>query len=230
MITLGELLREAPSAPEECVVPIRNEGSARTIEVATDSLREEQLHALVQQLFFRPQAGFVRDVGFAPVDEWTTGAELCLEVARTLVEAGKYEVGLIDAAPEALPLELQLQIPAPSRAQVTWPVAPGLWFVPRQNWWQEEGLDAPADENLERLREFMAEFDFSIVCCPPASWLATRIAQNCDGVVLVLTANKTRRLVATEIKEQLSKAQVPVLGTILVQRRFPIPRALYRTL
>jgi Mrp family chromosome partitioning ATPase len=48
--------------------------------------------------------------------------------------------------------------------------------------------------------------------------------------VLVLTANKTRRLVAAQIKDQLSKAQVPLLGTVLTERRFPVPQGLYRSL
>jgi len=48
--------------------------------------------------------------------------------------------------------------------------------------------------------------------------------------VLVLTANKTRRLVAAQIKDQLSKAQVPLLGTVLAERRFPVPQGLYRSL
>ena len=230
MSTLGELLREMPVAAEECVIPIRAEKSARTIDFPTDSIRDEQMHALVQKLFFRPEAGLVRNVGFTPVDESTRGAALCLEIARTLSEEGKYDVGLIDASTGAVPLEQQLQIPAPPCAQVTWPVASRLWFVPRQSWWQEAGLQPVTDENLEQLRGYMTEFDFSIMCCAPVSWLTARIAQSCDGVVLVLTANKTRRLVAAQIKERLSKAQVPVLGTILVERRFPIPRGLYRSL
>ena len=56
------------------------------------------------------------------------------------------------------------------------------------------------------------------------------IGQTCDGLVLVLSANKTRRLVAAQIKDQLSKAQVPLLGTVLAERRFPVPRGLYRSL
>jgi len=48
--------------------------------------------------------------------------------------------------------------------------------------------------------------------------------------VLVLTANKTRRLVAAQIKDQLSKAKVPLLGTVLAERRFPVPQGLYRSL
>ncbi len=87
-----------------------------------------------------------------------------------------------------------------------------------------------SDQNLSRLRELTTEFDFSILWCAPVSWLTASIGQACDRLVLVLTANKTRRLVAAQIKDQLSKAQVPLLGTVLAERRFPVPQGLYRSL
>ena len=75
-----------------------------------------------------------------------------------------------------------------------------------------------------------AEFEFSILWCAPVSWLTASIGRACDGLVLVLTANKTRRLVAAQVKDQLAKAQVPLLGTVLAERRFPVPQGLYRSL
>ena len=83
---------------------------------------------------------------------------------------------------------------------------------------------------MSRLRELTAEFDFSILSCAPVSWLTATIGQTCDGLVLVLTANRTRRLVALQIKDQLRQAQVPLLGTVLADRRFPVPQGLYRSL
>lgn len=230
MSTLGELLREMPVAADESGIPIRTQTRVQAIDFPADSIRDEQIHALVQQLFFRPDIGVARNVGFAPAAETTSGAALCLEVSRTLAELGKYDVGLIDASSGPVPLHQQLRIVAPAQAGVTWPVAPRLSLVPRQSWWPEEGRQPVTDENLEQLHQFMMEFDFSILCCAPVSWLTARIAQNCDGVVLVLTANKTRRLVAVQTKKQLGKAHVPLLGTILVERRFPVPQGLYRSL
>jgi Mrp family chromosome partitioning ATPase len=49
-------------------------------------------------------------------------------------------------------------------------------------------------------------------------------------MALVLTADKTRRLVAAQVKEQFTKAQIPLLGSILAERSFPVPQALYRNL
>jgi Mrp family chromosome partitioning ATPase len=37
-------------------------------------------------------------------------------------------------------------------------------------------------------------------------------------------------MVASQLKDQLRKAQVPLLGTVLAERRFPVPQGLYRNL
>ena len=103
-------------------------------------------------------------------------------------------------------------------------------MVPRQSWLPDARGQRITDQNISRLRELTAEFDFSVLWCAPVSWLTASIGQTCDGLVLVLTANKTRRLVAAQTKDQLIKAQVPLLGTVLAERRFPVPQGLYQNL
>lgn len=230
MSTLGDLLGTTPAAAGDRRTPVRTMMRAEAAGFPTTSIRDEQIHALVQQLFFRPESGLVRHVGFASVEASTQTAPLCLEVAGALAEEGRYDVGLIDASFQSVPLEQQLRIPVPVQGKVPWPVSPRLWVVPRKNWWCEAGLQPMADKNLEQLREFMKEFDFCILHCAPASWLTARVGQSCDGLVLVLAANKTRRLVAAQIKDRLRKAQVPLLGAVLAERRFPVPEGLYRSL
>ena len=118
----------------------------------------------------------------------------------------------------------------PNCAEADWPIARRLWMIPRQSWLPDDCGHRITDQNLSRLRELTSEFDFSILWCAPVSWLTASVGQTCDGLVLVLTANKTRRLVAAQIKDQLSKAKVPLLGTVLAERRFPVPQGLYRSL
>jgi Mrp family chromosome partitioning ATPase len=193
-------------------------------------LHEEQIRALIQQLFFGHETMPVRHVGFSAMETTTEIATLCLEIATALAQENRYDVGLIDAQMDSLSLQTQLRISSPNRAEATWPIAPRLWMVPRQSWLPDASGARITDQNLSRLREHTTEFDFSILCCAPVSSMTTRIGQACDGLVLVLTANKTRRLVATQIKDQLAKAQVPLLGTVLAERRFPVPQGLYRSL
>ena len=211
------------------VTAIREPAPRKAVSTAV-SVHDEQIQALVQQLFFRHESKPVRHVGFAPIEASTATATLCLEVATALAEEGRYDVGLIDAHTDLAPLQTQLQITSPSRAEATWPIAPRLWMVPRQSWLPDAGGHRLTDQNLSRLRELTTEFDFSILWCAPVSWLTVSIARTWDGLVLVLAANKTRRLVASQMKDQLSKAQVPVLGTVLTGRRFPVPQGLYRSL
>jgi Mrp family chromosome partitioning ATPase len=228
--TLLGLLAETPvTAEQPRVTPIREQVQRKAVS-PTASVRDDQIHALVQQLFFRHESKPVRHVGFATVEASTATATLCLEVAKALAEDDRYDVGLIDAHPDSVPLQTQLHFPSPNRAEATWPIAPHLWMVPRQNWLQNACGQRITDQNLSRLRELTTEFDFSILWCAPVSWLTASIGRTCDGLVLVLSANKTRRLVASQIKDQLSKAQVPLLGAVLAERRFPVPQGLYRSL
>lgn len=230
MTTLVSILTERAHVPEQPrVTPIREDVGDEAVSRGA-SLRDEQLQALVEQLFFRPVTGLVRYVGFTAAEPLSETTQLCLEIARVLAEEGGCDVGLVDANPDAVPLQTQLDVAPTLRAEAIWPIAPRLWLVPRQSWLASgEGQRIP-EHSFSRLRELTLEFDFAILCCSSVSWLTTRIGHACDGLVLVLTANKTRRLVAAQMKDLIRKAQVPLLGTVLTERRFPVPEALYRKL
>ena len=229
MSTFRELIVEVPSVEETRVNPRREQVLDSAVS-RNLSLYDEQIQALIQQLFFRHESGLVRHVGFAPVEASTATATLCHDVAKALAEEGGYDVGLIDTHSDSVLLQTQLQIPSPTHALTTWPMGPRLWMVPRQSWLPDFCGPRNTEQNLARLRDLMTEFDFSILWCASVSWLTASIGQTCDGLVLVLTANKTRRLVAAQIRDQLRKARVPLLGTVLAERRFPVPQGLYRSL
>jgi hypothetical protein len=217
------------AASDEPASPQVVDFAARCAIPSAASIRDEQIHSLVQKIFFR-QTGLLRNVCFSPVEPSSQAAPLCLEVATALVPEGRYNVGLFDASADPVPLEEQLHVPEPFHAKSTWPLSPRLWLVPRQSWWPANGLQSFSSQNLDHLRDLMAGFDFCILYGAPVSWLAVRIAGLCDGLVLILTAHKTRRLAASQIKDQLANAHVPLLGTVLADRRLPVPEALYRKL
>lgn len=52
----------------------------------------------------------------------------------------------------------------------------------------------------------------------------------CDGVVLVLTANRTRKESALRAKEYLMQCNAELLGAVLEGRTFPVPEAIYQRL
>jgi len=228
MMTLG-LIPDAPIATEpQRVTPIR-ETTASPAVFRRISLHDEQIQGLVQQLFFQQETAPVRRVGFAALEAQTEIAQLCLEVALVLAETGSHDVGLIDARLQSASLQTELQIPCCNRPDDAWLIAPRLWLVPRRSW-LDNSPQRIWDSSLARLNTTIVEFDFSILCLDPVSWLTAKLSQTCNGVVIVLTANKTRRLVAAQMQEQLRRARVPLLGTVLAERRFPVPSSLYRNL
>lgn len=82
---------------------------------------------------------------------------------------------------------------------------------------------------LERLK---ARFDL-IVFDPPsvdAAPDAFALAGRCDGVVLVVEAERTRWQVADAVCERLVEQGAKVLGAVLNKRRFRIPGFIYRRL
>src|SRR5258708_26835679 len=54
------------------------------------------------------------------------------------------------------------------------------------------------------------------------------MGQLADGVILVLSAQRTRRVTARNVKEGLERAEARILGTVLSDRDFPIPERIYR--
>ena len=62
-----------------------------------------------------------------------------------------------------------------------------------------------------------------------ASW-AVRLASLCDGVALVVEAERSRREVVQRAKKQLVESKATVLGVVINRRRFRIPGWLYRRL
>ena len=55
-------------------------------------------------------------------------------LASALAAEGSYDIGLIDAQTESVLLQTELEIRAPIRARIAWPIAPRLWMVPRESW------------------------------------------------------------------------------------------------
>ena len=220
-------LRESQIAEEPALsgIEITPSSPAHGVSLVYD----EQIRLLLQQLFFHPERPQYRHVAFAAVDLQSDITPLCLNVAWALSDQGKYEVGLIDAGLDCSLLNVENEKTEGLGHNVS-EVEKRLWIVRRQEWIHGNPSKTISDENLARLSELTRQFDFSIQCCGAMSWLATKVGRLCDGLVLVLTANQTRRLVAQKILRQLRAAQIPVLGTVLAERRFPVPGALYRKL
>jgi len=229
MNNVVEMVAEKPVAAEPQHVTSIEDATLSPAAPHVNSLYDGQIQALVQQLFFRQAPAPARHVGFAAVETQTDTGQLCLDVAMALADNGSHDVGLIDVQLQSVPLHTRLPISTEARADTALQISPRLWLAPRRSW-LDDSPQGIWDHSLGRLRSATSDFDFSILCFDPVSWLTAKISQSCNGLVMVLTANKTRRLVAAQMQEQLRRARVPLLGTVLAERRFPVPEGLYRNL
>jgi Mrp family chromosome partitioning ATPase len=220
--------KSSENIAEPTRMKVLREGAVIAAASPASDFYDQQIQALVQQVFFQPSATSVRHIGIASVEPDTETAQLCLDVGLALAALGPHDVGLVDVRLQAPPLHTQLKI-AGEDANESRQIGPNLWLAPRRSW-LDDSPQGMWDHSLGRLRATTLEFDFSILCLDPISWLTPKISKACDGLIIVLTANKTRRLVAVEIQERLRRGQVPVLGSILADRRFPVPEGLYRNL
>jgi len=109
------------------------------------------------------------------------------------------------------------------------PIRTNLWLVQAL---AEDGGRISDSRWHAHLCELRTGFEYSIVEGPPAgaSSEATAMAQLADGIILVLSARRTRRATARCVKERLEAAQARILGTVLTDRLFPIPESIYRRL
>lgn len=226
MNTLAGLLGEPPVELEQASPIDLDPDDGLT--AAVDPAQEEQIQALVQQLFLQgePRA---RHVGFAALEPGVMVGRLCFQVAWALAESSTKHVALVDGQLRSDSLPVQLRLQAPSRLNSCWELSPKLSLVPRDTW-IDGGPNQVWDSSLTRLRTAAMEFGCSVVCFDSFSWITSRVSQICDGIVLVVTANRTRRLVAAQIRDQIRKARVPLLGVVLAERRLPVPEGLYRNL
>jgi Mrp family chromosome partitioning ATPase len=75
------------------------------------------------------------------------------------------------------------------------------------------------------------QFDFILIDAGVVMDVATlQVAQQSDGLVLVIEANTTRRERAARAKEVLAESQISLLGAVLNNRTFPIPENVYQRL
>lgn len=95
---------------------------------------------------------------------------------------------------------------------------------------QETQWDLLARADLwQKLRDC---FDDIVIDLPATSTsrLGLVSAVHCDGVVVILEAEKTRAPVAESLIASLRAVRAPILGTVLNKRRYYLPKQIYRLL
>jgi len=117
---------------------------------------------------------------------------------------------------------------SPQLREISTRVQDNLWLVPGY----EQDMQGSTVSMHTYLGEIRKQFEYSVVEAAPSgdSNEAAAMAQLADGIILVLSAQRTRRAAAREIRQALAAAQVRLLGAVLSDREFPIPDGIYRRL
>ena len=203
-----------------------------------EDFAREQIQGLVRQVFFSNAERPVRQVVFSAVEPETdvrnicrrVGEALSQETAETVALAGEYPEILRDA--DANQEDATEHTAKDERAFLRLDatrVRGNLWLLPAA---KKNDVRVTTVELHSYLCEMRREFKYSIVAGPSAreSNQATAMARFADGIILVLSAHRTRRNTARKIVEALEAAQAHLLGTVLSDRMFPMPERIYRRL
>ncbi len=94
------------------------------------------------------------------------------------------------------------------------------------------GVSSASDNLSALISEKRDHYDWIFLDLPPVIQYAEALGLSklCEAVILVVGANKTRREAVRATVEQLARAGVPVLGSILNRRKFYLPEGIYNRL
>lgn len=223
------------NAWQKSVVTSEAEGPEGSLATRTNhawseqDFAEEQLRNLVRQLFLPGWPTPMRQVVFCPVESEANVLAICTKLARTLAAQTTGTVRVVNAAAES-----GCRSPNHGTASsqhrrlgnlrdLSWQLSDRIWIMPRTVFLnRSEG--ATLVGMRARLAELRLEFDYTIVCGPPASISddGELIASLCESAVLVLQANSTRRIAAQKVIQRLRAVNVRIAGTVLSERQFPV--------
>ncbi len=207
-----------------------------------DAFAGEQLRGLVRQIFLPGWPKAAHQVVFSPVDAETDISAICMQVGLALSAQVSGTTCLVEANLDSPGLEQVVEnnghglIANQERAAFRDPVAASfaneLWLVPRNIFIGENKNGLSGSWLRDQLAELRDTFDYTVLYGPPAgsSSEAALLASLCDGMVLIVEANSTRRIAAQKAKERLHSANARLLGTVLSERTFPIPDRIYKKL
>jgi hypothetical protein len=199
-----------------------------------EKFARQQIHALVRQVFFSGLEKRVRQVVFSAIEPETEIQTICRRVGEVLAGETVNRVAVLGGSSQMLK-SFEPRSDEPSKDEtmplrrIATQLRDNLWLLPAIGPGSDSGSTASLHSYLGELRR---EFEYSIVEAPPAgeSNEVTAMAQFADGIILVLSAQRTRRASARQIKDALQGAKANILGTVLSDRMFPIPERIYRRL
>ena len=199
-----------------------------------ETFADEQIRGLVRQVFSPGLNPPVQQVVFTSVERETDVRGLCRWVGVVLAEEKLAEIAVGDESETCSGLSsARRDLDGDSRyrtapiRQFATRIHRNVWRVPPRSTMPTLSCRSSLCSYLSELRR---EFEYSIVAAPASamSSKALEMARFADGIILVLSAQHTRRVTALKVRNALG--HVRLLGTVLSDREFPIPTSIYRRL
>lgn len=204
-----------------------------------DPLTEEMLH-LAQTSFLSNTGRVPRLVVFCGVEEENGSSSVCAGAGRAIALLGAKSVCLVDANLRSSRLSrvfgVGSSIPFPGKSasprEQCLLIHHNLFLAGTDILFDSRGALLSAVDLKQRLKQLQDCFDYVLIDAPAGSVCGDAIAlgQIADAAILVIEANKTRRLSARRAKETLEAAGVRLLGTVLRNQSPSLPKSLLRRL
>jgi len=200
----------------------------------------DEMMRLVQSVFLSSNASAPRRVVFCGVDSENGSSYVCANAGKTLAAKSALPVCLLDGnlrSPRLSGLfEVDTTLASLKRSGSLRgrciQIGANLWLAGHELLTDDRGAIAPVARLKQLLADLEGVFEFVLIDAPGvgACGDAAILGQVADATVLVIDADNTRRLAARKAKETLNAADVRLLGTVLCNRSFPIPKRLYHRL
>jgi hypothetical protein len=213
-------------------IPVRKAAVA-TPALAMNSAAPPAILSLVRQIFFPAAAIRRTQVLFAAADAGTKVVAVCEQAGRALAEMSGATVAIMEASPPSASAFNMKRNPGNAAGAEWWrssslQIAENLWRVPSALLSNRSCLANP--ERWIGAESGGLLFDYVLLAAVVTDSETPAFCNACDGAVLVLTANRTRRESALRAREYLLHCNAELLGTVLDGRTYPVPEAIYRRL
>jgi len=121
--------------------------------------------------------------------------------------------------------------PGPVR-QFAQQVQGNLWMMCSGSRLDQSDLLVDSERFASRMGELRDQFECVLIDVPPlsAGAQALSVARCTDGVILVVRADRTHRDAVRSAVSDLQSANLRVLGTVLNDRTYPVPKKIYSRL
>jgi hypothetical protein len=207
---------------------VHGEPAELAVPVGEDSY-ESMLSSLVRQMFFPTRDVQRKRVLLAATGIETNLAGFAEEIGKALSKLTHASVALVEDtahSPETTAPRWKSDL---ANTDDVWhrlasQIAERIWRVPGFLFTDANVAGhSPHPEGLP-------PFEYLIFAATVTDTSFPAFCSESEGVVLALTANRTRKEPALQALRIVQQCDGPLLGTVLLDRKFPIPRSIYRRL